>query len=229
VNFISDIPDPDKTAAYTLRHGGHFTRDEGMCLLEAVAFLAGEPHSDAPECACPVLSAYGRKLNDVMGKGPAGDALRAKYLSDIAPMLVGTFASTHEVERRRAYLLTDRAVRVIAPMALDAAGLCAHAATLRALAPVTDAFTARAATLAARAATLAARAAAYAAEAAEAAAWAAAEAAEPARADHAAYAAAEAAYAVCVATRVADPDTVRSAARQALIDAINLDTDTEGM
>jgi hypothetical protein len=198
-----------------------------MCLLEAVAWLAGEPHSDRPECACGVLAAYGRSLNDVMGEGAGGDALRARYLGDIAPMLVGT-RSTPEVERRRAYLLADRAVRVIAPMALDAAGLHDHAATLRGLDPVTDEGTARAAKAVAGAAAWAAVDAAEAAAraagaAAEAAAWAAYAAADAAAAWAAARAAAIAAARVAhAAARVADPDTVWSEARRALIDAIQI-------
>ena len=129
---------------YTLKHGSHRTREEGMCLLEAVAWIAGEPHRDDPVCACPVLAEYGRDVSDAMGKGPVGDSLRDKHLAEVAPMLVGT-RSTPEVERRRACLLVDRSVRVIAPLALDATGLDDHAATLRALTPVTDASTARAA------------------------------------------------------------------------------------
>ena len=204
-----------------------------MCLLEAVAYIAGEPHSDTPECACGVLAAYGRAINDSMGEGPEGDALRDKHLAGIAPLLINT-RSTRDVERRRAYLLTDRAVRVIAPMALDAVGLHDHAATLRALAPVTDAATARAAYAAAYAAanaanaatraTRATRAAAHAARDARDAAQYAAHAAAEAAAEAAAVAAAEAA---AWAARIADPDTVWAAARRALIDAINLDTDTD--
>jgi hypothetical protein len=30
----------------TLSHGSHDRREDGMCLMEAVAFLAGERHSD---------------------------------------------------------------------------------------------------------------------------------------------------------------------------------------
>jgi hypothetical protein len=232
------------TPAYVLTYGKHATREQGMCLLEAVAYIAGEPHNDTPECACGVLAAYGRSLNDVMGEGPEGDALRDRYLGDIAPLLVGT-RSTPEVERRRAYLLADRAVRVIAPMALEAVDLHDHAATLRALAPVTDAATARAAYAAATVGCAAARAAAYAAARAARAAGAAAAYAAGAAAAYAAGAAADAvdsaaranarvampdsaadaaraAADAARAARVADPDTVWAEARQALIDAIQI-------
>jgi len=122
---------------YTLTHGAHATRDDGMCLMEAVAYLAGEPHTDSPACACRVLTAYAISLNDAMGAGPDGDALRARYLHDLAPMLVGS-KSTLEVERARAVVLADHAMRVFVPLALESAGLNNEAARLRMLGAVMD-------------------------------------------------------------------------------------------
>jgi len=113
--------------------------------------LGGEDHTAAPGCACPVLSAFGRRLNDEMGIGAQGDALRAKYLADLAPRLVGT-RSTPEVELRRALVFADGAVRVLAPLAMEAAGRVAAADALRALSPVIDRDTADRAAAAARAA-----------------------------------------------------------------------------
>ena len=161
-----------------LSYGSHEDAP-GQCLMEAVALLAGEEKTDAPACACPVLAAYGRRLNDAMGRGAKGDALRAKYLADLAPLLVGS-RSTPEVERARALVLADHAVRVFVPLALDAAGLAEEAAKMRAIDPIRDRDTARAADAAARAADAAARADAGAADArgaARGAAWAAADAA----------------------------------------------------
>src|SRR3954453_23724766 len=40
--------------------------DKRACLLEAVAFVAGEPWSDSPSCTSPVLGTFGRSLNDVL-------------------------------------------------------------------------------------------------------------------------------------------------------------------
>jgi hypothetical protein len=34
-----------------LKQGSHTAREYGMCAMEAVAWLAGEPHSDTPTCA----------------------------------------------------------------------------------------------------------------------------------------------------------------------------------
>jgi len=40
-----------------LRYGSHGTSDKGMCAMEAVAWLANEPHSDRPACTCSVIAA----------------------------------------------------------------------------------------------------------------------------------------------------------------------------
>jgi hypothetical protein len=149
---------------YTLTYGPHETREDGLCLMEAVAYLAGEPHTDAPACACPVLTKYAVRLNDAMGIGPDGDALRARYLHDLAPMLVGS-RSTPDVEEARAYVLADHAVRVFAPLALESAGLHGQAKRLRTLGAVIDR---RSAYAAAQASAAASRAAAEASRAAQA-------------------------------------------------------------
>jgi len=208
---------------YTLTYGPHATREDGTCLMEAVAYLAGEPHTDAPACACPVLTAYAAALNDAMGFGPEGDALRARYLHDLAPMLVGSH-STPKAEQARAYVLADHAARVVAPLALESAGLRGEAATLRALEPVIDDVSAR---TAARAAEAAAEAAAWvakeAARAAEGAAWVAAWAAARAARGAAEAAAEEAAWVAKEAARAAEEAAEAAAwvaARQALVAAL---------
>ena len=33
-----------------LKSGSHHARDHGVCVMEAVAWVAGEPHSDHPLC-----------------------------------------------------------------------------------------------------------------------------------------------------------------------------------
>ena len=162
----------------TLTHGSHRTPEEGMCLMEAVAYLAGQEHSDEPACACPVIAAFARTINDQMGAGPKGDTLRAKHLLPIAQKLIGT-RSTPEVEQKRMYFFADRAVRLFAPLALEAAGLTEEAETLRSLPEIVDEQTAEAAGTAAVYASYAASAA-YAASATYAAAWAAARAASAA-------------------------------------------------
>jgi hypothetical protein len=136
------------TTNLTLSFGSHKTREKGMCTMEAVAFLAGEEHSDRPQCTCPVLAAYARTLNDYMGKGPEGDVLRNKYLLPLTKKLIGT-RSTPEVEIKRAFFFADKAVRLFAPLALETARCTEMAETLRALPKIVDQQTANNAALAA--------------------------------------------------------------------------------
>jgi len=114
--------------AITLRHGAHPTRDDGMCALEAVAWLAGEPHSDHPQCVCPVVAAFGRAWNDAL---PSDDD-RDRLLKPLLPAMIGT-ASTTEVQDRRAFMAADWAVRVFTPTWLRRAGLTADADDLAGL------------------------------------------------------------------------------------------------
>lgn len=122
---------PDKLDTIHLSAGGHRTREDGVCAMEAVAWLAGKPHSDAPPCACPVISAFVRRLNDSLG-----DEQRQE-LKPFLPRLLDTKA-TREVELRRAFAAADWAVRSGAPAALRACGLNDEAAKLEALDPLTS-------------------------------------------------------------------------------------------
>ena len=93
---------------------------------------------------CPVLTYYAMALNGAIERGSHENALPARYLHALAPMLVGS-RSTPDVEQARAYVLADRAVRVFSPMALEAGGLLAKAKRLSVLDPIVDAASAAAA------------------------------------------------------------------------------------
>src|SRR3954470_6189160 len=97
-----------------LKKGAHAQRDAGVCLMEAVAWFANEPHSDRPQCACPVLTSFGISLNDRFS------AEERQLLKPLIPKLVGT-RSTPEIQTKRAYFLADKSIRVFTPMALRAA------------------------------------------------------------------------------------------------------------
>ena len=45
-----------------LKCGKHDNPEDGMCLMEAVAYVAGESLTDHPECCCPVIAEFGRCL-----------------------------------------------------------------------------------------------------------------------------------------------------------------------
>ena len=49
-----------------LARGLHKNPDEGICIMEACAWLADETFSDRPECVSPVIGVFMRRLNDSM-------------------------------------------------------------------------------------------------------------------------------------------------------------------
>lgn len=52
---------------YFLSHGGHAYADDGRCAMEWVAFIAGEEHTDEPECVSPALRDFCIGVNDALG------------------------------------------------------------------------------------------------------------------------------------------------------------------
>jgi len=58
--------------------------DGNMCLMSLVAFLAGEDHSDSPDCASPLIQAFAIRINDNMPH-KARQRLKA-----FAPRIIGT-------------------------------------------------------------------------------------------------------------------------------------------
>src|ERR1700689_3092955 len=75
----------EKVMGLSLKSGAH-SPDSTFCVMEAVAFVAGEKWSDAPVCACPVISAFLRSWNDSL----PNDAERDRLLKPLIPLLVGT-------------------------------------------------------------------------------------------------------------------------------------------
>ena len=163
-----------------LKSGGHNNRANGVCAMEALAWLAGEEHSAQPSCACPVIGAFMRNWNDNL----PDDESRVRLLRPLLPLLLNT-KSTPTVESQRSWMALDWLAREQAPAWLSLRDdLKAHAVALRGLQPITNATRAQAAQQTLDAARAAAR------DAAGAAAWAAARAAARAAAGDAARAAA---------------------------------------
>ena len=93
-----------------LKAGAHEPNSEGAwCAMEAVAYVAGEPWSDRPQCACPVIAAFMRSWNDSLP-----DDERDAILLPLIPKLVGTRRDKATEERR-------------ALMAAECAGASAYA------------------------------------------------------------------------------------------------------
>jgi hypothetical protein len=115
-----------------LKSGWHEPNGEA-CVMEAVAFVAGEPWSDHPECVCPVLGAFMRAWND----GLPDDAARDELLRPLIPRLIGTRGSP-AVERLRATMAADWLIRTHAVAWLRLAKLDAAADGLAMLPEITD-------------------------------------------------------------------------------------------
>jgi hypothetical protein len=118
-----------------LKSGAHDEASGEMCAMEAVAYLAREPWSDAPACACPVIAAFIRTWNDSI----RDDAHRTAVLEPFLIRLAGS-RSTPAVEQRRAHLALDWNVRAHAPAFLNLLeSLRPHAAALSSMRPLVSA------------------------------------------------------------------------------------------
>ena len=121
-----------KIAEISLKPGAH-SPDSNFCVMEAVAFVAGEPWTDAPACACPVISTFLRNWNDALQT----DADRDRLLKPLISRLIDTKGSK-ELEHRRSLMAADWLVRVNTPAWLRLAGLTVHADALAALPEITS-------------------------------------------------------------------------------------------
>ncbi len=124
--------------AVTLQTGGHQTRKDGMCAMEAVAWIVDGPHTDAPECVCLIIGAYVRRLNDIMPDD------RRQKLKLVLPSLVNS-AGSKALELKRAFKITDVSIRTWFPIYFERIDRMDIANGLRNLAPIVDSESARAA------------------------------------------------------------------------------------
>jgi hypothetical protein len=166
--------------------------------MELASHLAGEPWSDHPACVSPVIGALVRRLNDRWS-----DEHR-QMLKPLIPEMLNT--ADPALERQRAYVCADWAIRILLPRLCDLAKLPDLAAQFRALPEIADIISAKHGRALADSSRALLRSTyrqyAYAADAAAYAAAAAADAA----ADAAAYYAADAADAYAYAADAADAD-----------------------
>ena len=123
-------PNSAALGALTLAEGAHADRSNGLCVMEAVAWFAGEPHTDHPACVSPLLSEFGRSLNDALPDS------KRQLLKPLIPLLPGTAGDGQD--EMRGYLALDWLIRTWTPTWLDLAGLSEEAAALRDLQRITD-------------------------------------------------------------------------------------------
>jgi hypothetical protein len=89
----------------------HDSPQSGLCFMEAVAYINGEPHSDRPACACPFIGSYMRHLNDSVG------VVRRQELKE---HLIGVAGSRVEfdIQYQRSYKIADFEVKSLLPVIL---------------------------------------------------------------------------------------------------------------
>jgi hypothetical protein len=114
-----------------LDHGSHDKVSDGMCIMEAAAYVSRLPFSDHPECVCPVIGAFLRSWNDSL---PDGD--RTALLLPLLPKVLNT--RNPALEERRSLMAADWLVRVHTPAWLRLAKLTDQAALLEALPEITS-------------------------------------------------------------------------------------------
>jgi len=101
------------TNPYLLKEGSHRTPKEGRCAMEWVAHLAGEPHTDTPECVSPVLRDFCVVFNDrVSGE-------RRQRLRPYLARMIGTADDGFDEQRR--WLCVDWLLREFMPAFLELA------------------------------------------------------------------------------------------------------------
>ena len=125
----------ERLAGITLLAGKHADEQDGMCVMEAAAWVAGESFTDHPSCVCPVIGAFLRSWNDAI----TDDKERTRLLTPLIEKVIGTRA-TPDVEAKRAFLCVDWAIRSFLPdwLAGCDASYASHAAALRTIPEITD-------------------------------------------------------------------------------------------
>jgi hypothetical protein len=114
-----------KVEALRLAKGAHDSFARGASVMEAVAYVAGEPFSDHPQCASPVVGAFLRAWNDRL------DDQTRQRLKPYVVRLVGTAGSDKDEQRRRD-MLWEWLLSTLVPTWLETAGMHAEAKDVRA-------------------------------------------------------------------------------------------------
>ena len=107
----------------TLQFGSHETRAEGMCAMEAAAWIAGEEHSDHPDCVDPIIASLMRTLND-----SCDPVHRDAIIKPLIPLCLDTRAKhgTYDGSHDGFWDKAQRLQRTVGGMAQFATGTDGH-------------------------------------------------------------------------------------------------------
>lgn len=85
---------PGNLRVFELSKGGHGSPQEGVCAMEAVAWLAGEAHTDQPKCTCRIVREMAVLLNDA-----ASDEQRRRLVAYL-PRIIGSRGTVQDKVNR---------------------------------------------------------------------------------------------------------------------------------
>jgi hypothetical protein len=120
-----------------LERGPHASPTVGLCLMECVAYIMGEKHSDTPDCSDPICGFYGILINDHTVSSQRKQLI--KYVFRLAG------SKNPELERQRMYMVLDAAVHKFLPKTLANLNLKAYLSSVSEVPTVVDEATATAA------------------------------------------------------------------------------------
>lgn len=89
--------------AIQLTSGKHRSPQDGLCVMECVAYIAGEGHTDHPECADGLLTSMAIVLNDV----PMSMETRQHYMLRFVLRLAGSYTSDLNIQEKRLRMLKN--------------------------------------------------------------------------------------------------------------------------
>ena len=110
--------------------GTHSSREVGLCVMEIAAWIAGEPHTDGPECVCPTINRVLVAWNDTI-RNPQN---RKALMNNLVPVVIGTTQGP-EAAMERHYFALNRVITHQLPVWLREAGLHSQAYALSKAAP----------------------------------------------------------------------------------------------
>lgn len=112
-----------RLADITLSYGGRQYTKDGICAMEVVSCIAGEPFSAHPNCACPMVSTFMIGFNDSLTSNKDRDL----WLKPLIPYIIDSkvlLENGHEdmdVQIKRAIIAGDFVLRKFVPFTLDMA------------------------------------------------------------------------------------------------------------
>ena len=111
----------EKISKFTLSSGGHKSSEAGMCVMEAVSYIAGEEFSAHPACACHVITEFMISFNDILPDNAARDRwIKPLVLSIVDSRVLRADGSEDEdILVKRALVAGNAALRWFIPLELD--------------------------------------------------------------------------------------------------------------